>query len=266
MAPQTCYNRPVGKQYLAGSRTVIDLHCHILPGLDDGPRSFDEALAMARMAEADGVQVIVATPHCNLDSDCPDPDLIRDRTGHLNDLLAREGLQLRVVPGGEVRATPDLVDAFEAGRVLTLGDRGRYILIELPPSGYPIFAGELFFRLQLAGVTPVLAHAERFDFFRLSPQRLQDMKDRGYPIQINAGSLLGEDGMRVRKQAVRLVQERLATVIASDGHNVDRRKPVLSVARQALRMDEDVFLKYTLDRPFRLLKEKRPAPLSPAGS
>lgn len=239
---------------------MIDLHCHILPGLDDGPRNFDESLAMARMAEADGVQVIIATPHCNLENACPEPALIRDLTDQLNDRLAREGLQLRVAPGGEIRATPDLVDAYEAGRVLTLGDRGRYMLVELPPTGYPLFAGELFFRLQLAGVTPVIAHAERFDFFRLSPQRLQDMKDRGYPIQVNAGSLLGEDGLRIRKQAVKLVQERLATIIASDGHNTDRRKPLLSVARQALRLEEDAFLKLTLDRPFRLLKEKRAVP------
>lgn len=236
---------------------MIDLHCHILPGLDDGPRSFDESVAMARLAEADGVQAIIATPHCNLDGSCPPPDLIRDLTDQLNDRLAAEGLQLRVAPGAEVRATGNLVEAYEAGAIMTMADRGKYMLVELPASGHPLFAGELFFRLQLAGVTPIIAHAERFDYFRQSPEALENLARRGYPLQINVGSILGEDGARIRKQALKLINEGLAGIIASDGHNTSDRKPLLSVARKGLGLDENSYLKYTLDRPFRLLKQRR---------
>ncbi len=237
-------------------RAVIDLHCHILPGLDDGPRNWDEALAMARLADADGVQLIVATPHCNLDATCPSPVQIRDLTAQLNQLLETNGLRLRVVPGAEARATTGLVEAVEAGRVLTLGDRGRFLLVELPPSGQPLFAAELFFRLRLAGVTPVIAHAERYDFFRSAPGALQELADRLYPIQVNAGSLLGREGWRIRRSARDLVRRGLATIVASDGHNATDRKPVLAAVERALRLSREAFAQLAFEHPLALLRQK----------
>jgi protein-tyrosine phosphatase len=236
---------------------LIDLHCHILPGLDDGPAGFEESLAMARLAEADGVQAIVATPHCDLDAICPDPTRIRDLTAQLNDLLADEGLRLRVLPGAELRPTPGLVDALERDQVLTVADRGRYVLIELPSGGYPVFVAELFFRLQVVGITPIIAHAERSDYLRTSPQVLEEMAARGYPVQINVGSLLGEDGAKVRREALRLVQQGLATIIASDGHGARSRKPVLTPAARPLRLSREALLRFTFDRPLEILRERR---------
>lgn len=235
---------------------MIDLHCHILPGLDDGPRNWDEALAMARLAEADGVQLIVATPHCNLDAGCPAPAQIRDLTAQLNRLLETNGLRLRIAPGAEARATTGLVEAVEAGRVLTLGDRGRYLLVELPPSGQPLFAGEMFFRLRLAGITPVIAHAERYDFFRTAPAALKELSERLYPVQVNAGSILGREGLRIRRSARELVRRGVATVVASDGHNATDRKPVLAATERALRLSHAAFMQLTFEQPLALLREK----------
>lgn len=212
---------------------------------------------MARVAEADGVQLIVATPHCNLEAAaCPTPAQIRDLTAQLNHLLQENGSRLRVAPGAEARATSGLVEAVAAGRVLTLGDRGRFLLVELPPAGQPLFAAELFFRLRLAGVTPVIAHAERYDFFRSAPAALKELTDRLYPIQVNAGSLLGREGRRIRHSARQLIRSGLATIIASDGHNDTDRPPVLSAVQRALRLRPEAFAQLTFEHPLALLRQK----------
>jgi protein-tyrosine phosphatase len=232
---------------------VIDLHCHILPGLDDGPGSFEESLAMARMAAEDGVRVIVATPHMDDQYRHPVPELIRDLTGRLNELIRAEGIALTVLPGAEVRTAPELVDRLAAGKVMTVGDLGKHVLVELPTSGRAVYAGELFFRLQVAGYTPIIAHAERVDSFRLEPQVLRDLKDRNVRLQVNAESVAGGGGRVLRNHAQRLVKEGLVDVMASDGHNVMRRKPLLSVARKALRSQNGVFERLTELTPLSFL-------------
>lgn len=207
---------------------------------------------MARLAAADGVQVIVASPHV-YEQDRPAPENIRDLSAELDRLVVAEGLPLRILPGSEIRATPTLLEDLQAGRVLTLGDRGRVVLIELPAAGHPMFAGELFFRLQLAGYFPLLAHAERYDIYRRQPQLLEDMSVRGYGLQINAGSLAGREGFRVRRHTQRLLREGLVTVIASDGHNTRSRQPVLTLARRGMGRDLGLFDRLTREAPRRLL-------------
>lgn len=237
---------------------MIDLHCHILPGLDDGPASFDESLAMARMAAADGVRVIVATPHVDDQYDYPPPDLIRELTARLNELIQNEGLALRVLPGAEVRTSPELVEALQAGKVMTVADLGKHVLVELPASGRPLYAGDLFFRMQVAGYTPIIAHAERVDWFRAEPQVLQGFKDRNVRLQINAESVSGRAGRGMRLRALRLAKDGLADVLASDGHNVTKRKPLLTVAQRNLRRPPGLFEALTQTGPASLLAGEAP--------
>lgn len=236
---------------------MIDLHCHILPGVDDGPAGFEESLAMARMAAADGVRVIVATPHVSDQYDYPAPDLIRELTGRLNGLIQQEGLGLRVLPGAEVRTSPELVEALQAGKVMTLADRGKCVLVELPSSSQAVYAGDLFFRMQVAGYTPVIAHAERVDWLRAQPQLLREFKDRGVRLQINAESVSGAAGRGMRLQALRLAKEGLADVLGSDGHNVNSRKPLLTVAQRNLRGRRGLFEALTETGPERLIAAER---------
>jgi len=235
------------------------MHCHILPGLDDGAVSFEEALAMARMAAADGVRTIVATPHMDDRYVYPEPERVRDLTGRLNELLEAEGLPLRVLPGAEVRTGMDLVERLQAGKIMTVGDGGKYVLVELPTSGVAVYAGELFFRLQVAGYTPILAHAERVDQFRREPRLLQDLRDRNVRVQVNAESLSGKAGRVLRNFALRLVKDGLVDVLGSDGHNVERRKPLLSVAQHNLRAHPGLFERLTQTTPQSFLTPpKRP--------
>lgn len=238
---------------------MIDLHCHILPGLDDGPTTFDEALQMARLAAADGVRTIVATPHLDEHYQQPAPQLIRDLTARLNELIAAERLPLTVLPGAEVRTAPELLEALAAGRVMTVADQGRYLLLELPASGHAGYAGELFFRLQLAGYTPIIAHVERVDLFRRELHWLRDFKDRNIRLQVNADSLSGHGGRIIRNHALRLVKEGLVDVVSSDGHSTKSRKPLLTVARKPLRGQPGLFEMLTTQTPASFLGDGQQA-------
>ena len=140
---------------------MIDTHCHILPGLDDGARDMETALEMARIAHRDGIRAIIATPHVNLETCLPSRETIRARTAELSEALAREGIEVAVHAGAEHALSGDLLERLRAGELMTLADRGKHLLVELPFGGYPAFVSEVFFSLQLAGVTPVLAHPER---------------------------------------------------------------------------------------------------------
>lgn len=239
---------------------MFDLHCHILPGVDDGPETLEQSVAMARMAAADGVRTIVATPHLDEQYRHPAPELIRELVGRLNDRLRAEGVPLQVLPGAEVRTSPELLEHFAAGQIMTVADRGRFLLLELPTAGHAVYAPQLFFRLQLAGVTPIIAHAERVALFRAEPHRLQELRDRNIRIQINAESLAGQGGRALRNQALRLVRSGLADVIASDGHNLTTRRPLLSVARRALRRQGELFERLTTHIPQSLLSLTAPPP------
>lgn len=248
---------------------MIDLHCHILPGLDDGPATMEESLAMARVAADDGVKVIVATPHVDRELNLPDPNHVRRLVAQLNTALQAEGLALRVVPGAEVPAEPGLVEALQAGRVLTIGDCGHHVLVELPTTAPAMYAPELLFRLQVAGFTPVIAHVERAAIFRQRPEMLQEFHDRGYPLQMNVESLRA--GWRTRHYARRLLRQGLVDVLASDGHDVRRRRPVLSPARAVLRSQPELFTRLTHGNPREMLRrgkgdqrgEEKHVPASP---
>jgi len=236
---------------------LIDLHCHILPGLDDGPRTMEESLAMARMAAADGTRVIVATPHVDRELTIPDPNLVRHLVAELDRAVQEEGLPLRILPGSEVPAEPELLTALQEGRVLTVGDRGRHVLVELPSTTAAIYAPELFFRLQLAGYTPVIAHVERVAVFRQEPRMLQNFRDRGYHLQMNASSLRSRFGSG--RYARRLLKQGLVDIIASDGHDTMRRLPLLSPAQGHIKSPA-LFEQLTLTNPGALLRPPRSVP------
>ena len=238
---------------------MVDVHCHILPGVDDGPREMEAAVAMARVAERDGIRAIVATPHVDPRKGFPTPEAIRERTAALNEALRQEGIDLTVLPGAENQLSDDLAEQIKDGKVMTLADRGKHVLIELPFSGYPTFVGELFFDIQLLGVTPVLAHPERAAIAHADPDEIRALADRGAILQINADSMTGREGRAVRAFAHRLVREKLAQIIATDAHDPKRRAPRLTPARKAFRRlgGEAAFRKATEIEPGRLIGEAR---------
>jgi len=225
---------------------MIDLHCHILPGLDDGSPDLASSLEMARVALDDGIETIVATPHWFADAG-PTPAQIRTATGQLQAALADGDLPLMVLPGAEVRADPQLAEIVSRGEVMTVADGGKYLLLEPPFIGIPNYLEQLCFELQIAGITPILAHPERVELMQRQPELCERLVARGCLIQVNAPSLHGQYGRIIRKIAADLIRSDLAHIIASDAHNATSHPPVLSEVRRAVvqAAGEDAFREMT---------------------
>ena len=207
---------------------MIDLHAHILPGLDDGPASLDAAVALARAAVADGTRVLAATSHIDSTFGLRPADLAHARAA-VERRLATEAVGLEVVQGGEV-APERLSDLRDDDLwALTLGD-GPWILLECPFSPVASAMDLLVADLQRRGFQVLLAHPERSPSFQREPARLARLIDAGARAQVSAGSLTGDFGSTVRRSALRMMEEGLLHVLASDAHDHGRRPPLLSPA------------------------------------
>jgi protein-tyrosine phosphatase len=214
---------------------MIDLHCHILPGLDDGAHDLDASVAIAQLAAADGTRTMVATPH--LREDFPFPiEQIAERTRLVNDRLASDGVELRVVEGAEVAISrlSYLDDPVLAG--LTLGSSAN-VLVESPYQQATDTLEDALFNLQLRGFTPVLAHPERSPSFMSEPDRLERLVGRGVLCSVTAASMAGKFGRTVQRFARLLFERGLVHDVASDAHDVRARAPGLSAGFRVLDRD-----------------------------
>lgn len=216
---------------------MIDLHFHCLPGIDDGPSSWDEALALCRAAGAQGTTTIVATPHILRNGWVNDDPGVRDQLIlKLNTMLTGSP---SVLAGCEYFLSSDAVELVELGKrgPLTFLNRTRYLLLEFPPGDMLAKAEAIFHELRLMGVTPVIAHPERSRLFARAPEKLENMVDRGALVQITAGSLLGDFGDVPLLASEEFLHRGLVHLIASDAHSLDRRPPRLAAARERIRAD-----------------------------
>ena len=204
---------------------AVDLHSHILPGVDDGAPDMETSIAMARTAAADGITVMVATPHISFEYDL-DPLDVGRRVGELNLALSRSDVPLAVVPGGEIALTRLAALEPDALRALSLG-AGPYLLVETPYAGAAPFLEEVLFDLDLRGFRTMLAHPERCAMFDTDRDRLARLVDRGVLCSVNAGSMAGQFGRRVREFTVHMFRNRLVHDVSSDAHDDDVRRAEL---------------------------------------
>jgi protein-tyrosine phosphatase len=202
---------------------VIDLHCHVLAGIDDGPPTLEGSVALARCAHARGVNTIVATPHVSWRYD-NDAETIALAVEQTNAALAAAELDVNVLAGAEIAITRSVDLAASELAALTLGD-GRWLLIECPFSSAVVGLDALAFELQEQGHDIVLAHPERCPAFQRDPQLLESLVRAGVLTSITAGSLVGRFGSSVRRFALELMEAELVHNVASDAHDVDRRQP-----------------------------------------
>ncbi|MBN2218408.1 MAG: hypothetical protein JW719_13620 [Pirellulales bacterium] len=216
---------------MSQGETFIDTHCHLLPGVDDGAASWDDALNMARLAVADGIATAVVTPHQLGTNRQLDGPTIRTKTAHLQEFLNQNQVPLRVLPGAEVRVEPDLIDRVREGDVLTLADRGRYVLLELPHEIY-LPMEDMLDNLRRAGLTGILAHVERNQGVLAQPAVVVPLIEAGCLLQVTAGSITGSFGPDVQKLACRLVERGEAHFVATDAHGPKRRRPQMRAAFQ----------------------------------
>jgi len=207
---------------------MIDIHCHILPELDDGAADLRQALRMAEEAVAEGIHFVFATPHHGSETYDNDAMKVYRAVRDFNRELVERGIPLHVMPGQEVRAHAALIDEILSGAVLTLND-GPYLLMELPPTCIPPYMEELLHELRVLRVIPIIAHPERHPDIG---ERMAQWVELGALGQVNAHSLLGLFGKRVQKNAFSLCRQNLVHFIASDGHRPDFRPIRLQAAFQ----------------------------------
>lgn len=215
---------------------MIDIHCHILPGIDDGAANINEALEMASMAYSSGVKAIVATPHCNVTRGASNY-LSRELHQVLLDTrraIAEEGIPIKILSGMEVFATYDLPELISAGKILTINS-SRYLLLEFDFGEDPEFADIIVDKLMEMNLIPVIAHPERYDFVRHNLEYARRLSDKGCILQANKGSFLGRYGEHIERTAYELLEENLVHVIASDAHSPLYRTPHMRQAKRVLR-------------------------------
>jgi protein-tyrosine phosphatase len=207
---------------------MIDLHTHILPGVDDGVKTMDDAVEFARVAAADGVSTVVATPHYREGFFVNARPEVLAGVDALNARLRADKVPIVVLPGAEVHISADLVTKVQSRHALTLADNGRTVLFELSMTQYPLDLENLVFQMRLAGLQILFAHPERIRYFQDDVRRYEAVIRLGAYGQITTGSVTGVFGEDVVEFSEELSRKRLVHVVASDGHNTRGRPPVLS--------------------------------------
>jgi protein-tyrosine phosphatase len=209
---------------LVDSIPFVDIHCHLLPGIDDGAPDWATTRAMAELAVAEGTHTIVVTPHQLGGYRHVDAATIRRLTAELQAQLDRWGVRLQVLPGADVRIEDDLVEAIRNDNVATLGDHRRHVLLELPHElCFPLEG--LLEQLQREGVTGILSHPERNAGLRSQPRLIERLVDAGCLMQVTAGSLLGGFGAAAEELAQWMLARGLVHIVATDAHSARRRRP-----------------------------------------
>lgn len=241
---------------------MIDVHSHLLPGLDDGAPDVATALAMARAYVADGVGIVVCTPHIVPGVYVNSGPQIRAAVAQCQIALDTAGIDLHLLPGADVHVTPRLVEGLKSGHLLSLAD-SRYVLIELPHHVAPPRFEDPLLSLIAAGYVPILTHPERMSWMAAQYQRLERLVAGGLWIQVTTGALGGIFGRDARQLAERMLDDGLVHLLATDAHNAHGRPPDLRRGFElaAGRVGEDAAWAMVATRPRGVLENVLPSTL-----
>jgi len=208
---------------------MIDIHCHVLPGFDDGAEDEANALAMLKIATDSGIRAVVATPHVIEGAWLPSWEKIVSACQSLQESACRQGLSIEIYPGAEVAVNMDILDLISNSGEYCLNG-GNYMLVELPSIHIPTYVDEFLFLLQARHITPIIAHPERHPAIGRDPEILRRWERRGILAQVNATSITGKSGHKVQKVAEFLLCNNLAHAVGSDAHGIKHRLPELNTA------------------------------------
>lgn len=241
---------------------MIDLHCHLLPGIDDGAVDLAMALEMARLAVADGIHTVACTPHIYPGMYENSTDGIRSAITALQAELDAQGIALRLVEGADVHLDTDLVGSIRDGRVPTLAG-SRYLLLEPPHHVAPPRFEDSVFQLMMAGHVPVITHPERLSWIENHYDVFERLVKGGAWMQITAGSVTGRFGKRPQYWADRMLDDGLVHILATDAHHPRRRPPFLAEGRAAAakRVGEQEATHMVVTRPRGVLDNLEPGQL-----
>ncbi len=236
----------------------------MLPAIDDGAVDEADALAMARMAVADGIEITACTPHIYPGLYENNGPAIREAVDSFQALLRREGIDLTLTHGADVHLTPDLVSGLKSGRIPTLGG-SRYFLFEPPHHVAPPRFEDSVFDVMAAGYLPILTHPERLSWIESHYEIMKRVAHAGCWMQLTAGSVTGRFGSRPKYWSERMLDEGLVHLLATDAHNVRNRSPNMAKARDmvAERLGEQAAIDMVVTRPRAVLDNKAPSLLPP---
>jgi protein-tyrosine phosphatase len=241
---------------------LIDIHHHCLPGVDDGPAEWDEAVAMCRMAAEEGIEAIVCTPHVLRGRwRTPPREELQSR---IETLRAKTNDTPRLLLGSEYFFAHDMAEVLESGESVLPLAGSRYVLFELAANAVPPMIDQPLYRVQLDGWIPVIAHPERNLVFQSRPELLASLVNLGARTQVTATSLTGAFGSEARRAAELFLERRLVHFIATDAHNTTKRSPRIREAMATLSelVGDDVANALTVRNP-RAVTENRPLDYQP---
>lgn len=208
---------------------MIDIHNHLLIGVDDGPQSEEEAVALLRQAIGNGITDIVATPHHYSGDFINFKNKIMDKMDELNRIIETHQLDITIHPGQEIRVNGSLVEELKEQKSIPLNN-SKYVLVEFPFNDIPSYVETLLFDIQMNGFTPVIAHPERCKPIIKDPDKLYDFIEKGAVAQVTAGCVSGALGENLQETSLRMLENNLAHIIASDAHHAEIRPFLLKEA------------------------------------
>lgn len=203
---------------------MIDIHNHIIWGIDDGSKSLEESIDMAKYAESIGIKKIITTPHFKTEVFESDKNEILEKVDILNEALREANIDIVVLGGQEIHLDENFYKYLNSDRLLTIGNHQKYILVELPFRNYPYYINDILVTLVDKGLTPIIAHPERNERIRQNLDMLDKLVETGCLLQMNAASILGDYGSHVKKAAKYMIKNKRIHLIGSDAHNNNKRK------------------------------------------
>lgn len=218
-------------------QAIVDLHCHILPGIDDGAKQLNDSLAMARMAVEQGITHMLCTPHHNNNKYNNPADQVIANVKNLQDELERLEIPLLLYEGQEVRIGGNILEQIESNELLFADLYNRYLLIELPTNELPAYTAPLFRTLIERGHIPILVHPERNSKLIEEPNKLLPFLEMGVLTQLTAPSYVGVFGKKIQQTAKQMVANNLVYMVASDAHNIQKRGFFMQKAYQSMVKD-----------------------------
>src|SRR5690625_3567429 len=213
---------------------LIDIHCHILPGVDDGATSIAASLSMARQAAEQGIHKIIATPHHQNGAYLNPGEHISGMVDFLNGKIKEENIPVEILPGQETQVYADILTDLQEGAVIPLTIKSRFVFIELPKSHLPQFMSQLMFDFQIKGYKPIISNPELNQEFIRYPDKLYHLVKHGVLTQVNAGSIIGAEGKKVQRFTEKMIQANLTHFIASNAHNSKEKGFFMQKAHQMI--------------------------------
>lgn len=234
---------------------MMDIHCHILPGLDDGAANDMASLEMAKAAVAEGITHIIATPHHRHPQYNNDKTSVLKAVDQLNQLLKEESIDLEILPGQEVRIFGEMLESLDT-ELLTL-NKGKYLFVEFPSSTVPQYAHQLFYDLMLDDIIPVVVHPERNQELIQHPETLYRFVKNGALTQVTAASVIGKFGKKIQRFTHQLIENNLTHFVASDAHNITTRGFHLREALSLVEREYGISTRFFLQDNAELLADRQ---------